>query len=160
MVKALSAGRHGFAFAWNNGGHGEGGRALAQVSKFYPGEKFARSQSYPAFRNSSIDQKMGNGDPKDGDLEGGINLGFRWEGVVDEAGKWSVRLGNGLAKAEMTVDVTPRRGQKFRPRPGQEVRWSTGAGESGTVTANGDGLVTIAGVKIRPGKETVLALVR
>ena len=36
-------------------------------------------RSYPAFSNSSIDQKLGNGDPKDGDLEGGINLGFLWK---------------------------------------------------------------------------------
>ena len=49
---------------------------MARIAKYYPPERFARNHSYPAFSNSSIDQKFGNGDPKDGDLEGGINLGF------------------------------------------------------------------------------------
>ena len=95
--------------------------------------------SYPAFGNSSLDQKLGNGDPKDGDLEGGINLGFDWKDVVDEAGKWSVTLANDLAKDDMTVDVTPRRCQKFKvsagrpsasgpPRPAPAARrsWTSG----------------------------------
>ena len=90
MVKALTAARHGFAFSWNNGGHSEGGRAMAPINKYYPAEKFARNRSYPAFGNSSIDHKLGNGDPKDGDLEGGINLGFDWKDVIDEQAKWSV----------------------------------------------------------------------
>ena len=81
MVKALTAAHHGFAFSWNNGGHSEGGRAMAAITKYYPAEKFARNRSYPAFGNSSLDHKMGNGDPKDGDLEGGINLGFDWKDV-------------------------------------------------------------------------------
>jgi hypothetical protein len=159
-VKALTAGHHGFAFAWNNGGHGEGGRAMAMINRYYPAEKFARNGSYPAFGNSSIDQNMGTGDPKEGDLEGGINLGFQWGEVVDEADKWSVQLSNDLAKADMTVDVTPRRCQRFTVRPGAEVRWSTSAGETGTVTADGAGLVTILRVKIRPAKATVLTIVR
>src|SRR5262249_14931822 len=97
MVKALAGARHGFAFAWNNGDHSSGAQPMEKVRKYYPPEKFAKNVSYPAFSNSSIDQRLGNGDPKDGDLEGGINLGFLWKEVVDEEAKWSVRLTNDLA---------------------------------------------------------------
>lgn len=158
MVKAMTAARHGFAFSWNNGGHSEGGRALAAISKYYPAELFARNCSYPAFSNSSLDDKMGTGDPKDGDLEGGINLGFRWEQVVDEETKWSVRLANDLARDKMTVDVTPRRCQKFKAAPGSAWRWHLSTGESGKVTADASGLVTLVQVGLRPGAMSVLTI--
>ena len=158
MVKALTAARHGFAFAWNNGNHGGGGAAMQAITQYYPAEKFARNRSYPAFANSSLDNNLGNGDPQDGDLEGGINLGFDWKSVVDTAQRWSVRLTNDRARAELTVDITPRRCQQFKPRPGEKVRWATALGGSGAVTADARGLVTVAGVPLRPGQETVLTL--
>lgn len=160
MVKALTAAKHGFAFAWNDGDHSSGAQPMAQVAKYYPPELFARNKSYPAFGNSSIDQKPGNGDPKDGDLEGGINLGFRWSEVVDEETKWSVRLANDVAKNDMTVDVTPRRCQKFKVRPNTEVRWASSAGDSGKVVADAAGLVTVPAVQLQPGKDVVLSISR
>jgi hypothetical protein len=160
FAKALSEARHGFAFAWNNGDHSSGAQPMEKVVKFYPPERFARNQSYPAFRNSSLDDDPGKGDPKEGALEGGINLGFVWKEVVDEPGKWSVRLSNELAKADMTVDVTPRRCQKFKPKPGETVKWQASTGSSGTATVDGKGLVTIPQIALSPGKETVLTISR
>jgi hypothetical protein len=160
MVKAMTEAHHGFAFAWNNGGHGEGGRAMQMITKYYPAEKFARQRSYPAFGNSSIDDNMGSGDPKDGDLEGGINLGFDWKDVKDEERQWSARLSNALAKKEMTADVTPRRCQKFKPKPGEKLTWADSAGNTGAVTADTNGLATVKAVKIKPGTETVLTIER
>lgn len=160
MVKALTAAHHGFSFAWNNGGHGDGGKAMTLITQYYPPEIFARNRSYPAFGNSSIDQKMGGGDVKDGDLEGGINLGFRWSEVVDEAEKWSVALQNDLAKGDMTVDVTPRRCQTFRLKAGETVRWTTSDGRSGMATVDAHGLVTVDGVRLAAGVKTLLVLKR
>jgi hypothetical protein len=164
MVKALTASHHGFAFAWNNGTHGtdtkSGSAPISQVLKSYPAEKFARNQSYPAFGNSSINQDPGAGDPKAGDMEGGVNLGFAWKDVVDEDGKWSVKLSNDLAKAEMTVDVTPRRCQKFKAKPGDKLKWTNSAGGAGEVAADQWGLVTVEKVKIAPGAESVLTITK
>jgi hypothetical protein len=160
MVRALTASRHGFAFAWNDGDHSTGAEPMRQIVKYYPPEKFALNRSYPAFGNSSIDQTLGNGDPKDGDLAGGINLGFAWEILADEADRWSVSLSNDLNTSPMTVDVTPRRGQKFQLRPAAEVRWSTSAGDSGKVVADKNGLVTIQAVKLMPSVATQLTLTR
>ncbi len=158
MVKAMTASRHGFAFAWNNGDHSSGAEPMARVLKYYPPELFARNRSYPAFSRSSIDQNPGDGDPKTGDLEGGINLGFRWADVVDEETRWTVTLSNTLATADMTVDVTPRRCQSFKPRPGSSWKWKSSLGDSGTVKADAAGLVTVPRVKLAPDKETVLSI--
>jgi hypothetical protein len=158
MVKALTDAHHGFAFSWNNGNHGEGGRAMGLITKYYPQEKFARNRSYPAFGNSSLDHKMGNGDPQDGDLEGGINLGFDWTEVLDEPGRWAVTLANDLAKQDMTVDVTPRRCEKFRPRPGDRLEWTTSTGGSGVAVPDPHGLVTVPKVVLQPGKTTRLMI--
>jgi|GEM_PF-755919 len=158
MVCALTASHHGFAFSWNNGDHGEGGQAMGLINKYYPAEKFRQNESYPAFGNSSIDQQMGDGDPAKGDLVGGINLGFRWQEIVDEADHWSVRISNDLAEGEMTVDVTPRHCQRFQPKPGQMIRWTNSLGATGMTATDENGLVTVAKVTLQPGKETTLAL--
>ena len=171
MVKALTASRHGFAFAWNNGNHSSGSAPMGRVMKYYGPGKFARNRSYPAFGNSSLDDNLGNGDPADGDLGNddpkqgptqvfGINLGFAWSDVVDEEQRWSATLSNDLCQAEMTVDVTPRRCQRFKPRPGQTFTWTNSAGGAGTVTADQWGLVTVAKVAIKPGAATTLAIRR
>lgn len=160
LARALATRRHGFAFAWNNGDHSSGAEPMRHILKYYAPDKFARGQSYPAFSNSSLDQDPGKGPPTEGDLEGGINLGFAWKDVVDEPGQWSLQVANDLAKNDMTVDITPRRLQKFAVKPGEKLRWTTSTGDSGTVEADRRGLVTIARVKIAPGRETSLKITR
>jgi len=165
MVKALTANHHGFAMAWTNGGHDSStAQCMVKVAKYYNFEKFALNQSYPAFGNSSIDDDLGSGKLgpdkklKDGALEGGINLGFLWSGMVDQPDKWSARLSNDLANAEMTVDVTPRRCQKFKPKAGEKFRWTNTAAGQGEVVADRWGLVTVTKVIIKPGESTVLTI--
>jgi hypothetical protein len=170
MVKVLTAGRHGFAFAWNDGNHSTGSAPMREIKRWFPPKQFARNQSYPAFGNSSIDDDLGTGEIEvregnrtqkvlkddNGAVEGGVNLGFVWKDVVDEKNRWSMTLSNELAKDEMTVDVTPRRCQQFKPRPGEAMTWSNTVGGSGSATADKWGLVTVTGVKIKPSEQTVL----
>jgi hypothetical protein len=80
--------------------------------------------------------------------------------VVDEEGKWSIKLSNDLAKAEMTVDVTPRWCQKFKAKPGDKLKWTNSAGGAGEVAADQWGLVTVEKVKLKPGEPTVLTISR
>ncbi len=99
MVRALTDSHHGFAFSWNNHGHSsDGAKAMRSIIQYYPPAKFATDQSYPAFGNSSIDDDLGSGPRDDGDLIGGINLGFDWNNVIDEPNRWGVEIGNELAK--------------------------------------------------------------
>ncbi len=158
MVRAMQQGRHGFAFAWNDGDHSSGGEPKSEVTRYYPKERFAKNLSYPAFSHSSIDDDPGAGDPAEGDLVGGINLGFSWTDPDEAATHWEIELQNELAQAPMTVDVTPRRAQRFRPAPNTEVRFTTSTGQSGTVRVDAQGLITIVGVRIEPGSATTLRL--
>jgi len=160
MVRALVRNHHGFAFAWNNGDHSSGSKPMTLIHQDYPASKFARSRSYPAFGNSSIDENPGDGDPREGDLEGGINLGFDWRDIVDEEGGWTAAILNSRAKGDMTVDVTPRRCRKFRPKPGESLKWSDSTGGSGSVAAGAAGLVTIEKVRLKPGEPTTLKITR
>ena len=77
---------------------------------------------------------------------------------MDEPDRWSVRLANDLAKDEMTVDVTPRRCQKFNPQPGSTIAWSTDDGAKGSTVVDEHGLVTIEKLKLRREKQTILTL--
>jgi hypothetical protein len=158
MVRALTRGRHGFAFAWNDGNHSSGSRPMREVTRYYPPSKFARNRSYPAFGNSSIDDDPGGGDPKEGDLEGGINLGFDWTDVTDEPGRWSAAISNARNEEPMTADVTPRRCRQFKPKHGATVKWTNSAGGSGRATADRWGLVTVEKLSIPPGRPTTLTL--
>jgi pimeloyl-ACP methyl ester carboxylesterase len=164
LVEALEAGHHGFALAWNNGGHSEGAASGAAIREWYPPERFARNESYPAFSRSSINDDLGSGDVSTGDTEGGINLGFVWTSVVDTDRAWSIQLRNDLATGPMTVDVTARNPQAFLPTAGQSVTYSVRRGgaevDSGTVLANAHGLVTLEAVSLMPGTDTELQLSR
>ncbi len=161
MVRALTEGRHGFAFSWNNGGHDSiGGSAMRELTRYYPAGKFALGRSYPAFGNSSIDSDMGRGERDDGDLVGGVNLGFDWSDVADQPDRWSAKVSNALAKVEMTVDVTPRRCQKFKPKPGEKLKWTSSLGGAGEAVADRWGLVTVPKVIIKPGAPTELTISR
>jgi hypothetical protein len=128
--------------------------------KHYPPGTFSLKESCPAFSNSSIDDNPGNGDPRDGDMKGGINLGFDWKDVLDEPGRWSAKISNALCKTQMTVDVTPRRCQKFKPEPGEKFKWTSSTGGAGEVTVDKWGLVTVEKVKINPGAATKLTISR
>jgi hypothetical protein len=46
-----------------------------------------------------------------------------------------------------TVDVTPRRVQRFQCLPGERIRWSFGKAR-GTVTAAADGSVTVPRLRL------------
>lgn len=156
MVNALTAARQGFAFAWNNGNHSEGTAPADLVRADYPLTRFARNLSFPAFTESSIDDDPGTGDPTEGDLVGGINLGFEWTDPVESASGWSTEIGNHRCTVPMTVTITPRRTQRFHPSPGARVRYTSSRGESGELTVDEDGLVS-APISIAPGAATTLS---
>ena len=160
MVRALTASHHGFAFIWNNGGHGDTGPIAERLQQMYPIVTFGKNRSYPAFSHSSRDNNLGNGDPLNGDLEGSINTGFTWNVVADEDARWQATIGNTEATATMTVDVTPRRAQKFRLAPGTTVSWTSSTGGAGTVQADAWSLVTLPTIAIQAGKQTTVTITR
>ncbi len=156
MANALKSCHAGFAFSWNNGTHADAVTALNVIMPYYQ-SAFARNVSYPAFENSSIDANYGNGDPANGDLTGCVNCGFSWRVLADSTAEWKVSVANSLNTAPMTVDITPRNRQHFRAAPGQTVTWTASTGQSGSVTADANALVTAAAVTIASGASTTVS---
>jgi len=104
----------------------------------------------------------------DGDLAGGLNRFLRWDAtqivdtidrfelplrVIDGPGGPSPRAGYPTTGDKLdgtlpvVVDVTPRRVQAFRCRPGEQIRWQIGA-QQGVATADATGAVTVPGVSL------------
>ncbi len=159
--RALDAGRHGFVAAWDNGTHGTcmkkyppkfkrwakvGGRLL----------RFALNKSYPAFSRCSKNDDPGDGRADNGDITGFMNVGFDWDDPIDRPDRYEV-LVRWVVKGDafpVTADVTPRRVQHFRPKPGAVVlgrNLDAATGkliQSQRLRVDAHGLVTFVGFKI------------
>ena len=108
-----------------------------------------RKTPIPAFANASTTHES---------LQGGnTNWNHTWHDVRDEPGHFQITLGG-----TGTVDMTPRRLQQFRPKPSQRLKWMTEPiphprdqeppqAQSGTVTVDEHGLITLKGLKIPLG---------
>ena len=104
----------------------------------------------------------------DGDVAGGLNRFLRWDAtqivdtidrlelplrVIDGTGGPPPRPGYPTTGDKLdgtlpvVVDVTPRRVQAFRCRPGEQIRWQIGA-QQGVVTADATGAITVPGVSL------------
>jgi hypothetical protein len=104
----------------------------------------------------------------DGEVAGVLNRFLRWDstGLVDDFDRFeipvTVSTGEGREASRagyptvgdrfdgvlpVTVDLTPRRTQAFRPAPGERIGWELGE-QHGEVRASPDGSVTVAGVEL------------
>ena len=136
-----------------------------------------RDLPFPAFSNSSADSKPGTGKSRDGrdwhpragyagqvavlsdtgwdgDRFGTYNRHLRWDSsaIIDGFDTFSIPLGlseEAPAAAPIQADVTLRRTQRFRPRPGEHLTFVLGQ-QRGAVRASAEGLVTIPGLWLGP----------
>ena len=117
--------------------------------------KIRRDQSLPAFGNCSLDDNPGNGDLANGEtFSAQVNGYLNWdaETIVDEPARWEITvwLDDSAPLPSCTVDLTPRRCQRLRAKPGDKFRWVNASAKeggkiaSGTVEADRWGLVTLA----------------
>jgi pimeloyl-ACP methyl ester carboxylesterase len=130
--------------------------------------KYTVHSSYPAFSNCSTDGQFGDGDPSTADPIGQINGAVDWDesSVNDMWLSWSANLhtrsmstleGVLGAPAELTVDVTPRRLQRFIVATGVPYRYEvrrTSDGEllqTGIQMADEDAVLTVPGVRVTSG---------
>ena len=178
LANALQEARQPHAVVWRLRGHGSG--------TFYPPIDFRSDQSLPAFTRCSLDDDIGTAtrlkEPKpfklpwgqvakdiyDGDHEGGINVHLRWktDDVTDEPDTWEMTvfltLGKGGAPADAcTVNITPRRCQKFQAKPGMKFKWTNHfvkgmrPAQRGTAVADKHGLVTMKKVIVTKGPSRI-----
>ncbi len=158
MANALGTCHYGFSFIWGNGRHDGATASLENTLLEQYQTVFSRNISYPAFTHFSLDNNYGNGDPKDGTLAGCVNCGWRWKVITDTADVWSASFMNTQVTARSITDVTPRNAQLFKRAPGMAVKWSASTGQKGLAVADSYGLVTIPGVELVAGAETVLTI--
>jgi pimeloyl-ACP methyl ester carboxylesterase len=165
--EAMRANRTGGAWFWDERGH----YTPHETTDWFPMMasrqlyKYRNDMSYPAFSNCSTDATYGDGDPATADPIGNLNGAVDWdENTVNEMWlHWDVTLrtralttidGRLGAPESLTVDVTPRRLQRFLLATGvpytYEVRRATDDAlvQSGLVNADQDAVITIPGVKV------------
>jgi hypothetical protein len=174
FIVAMKETRRAFAAVWMSNGPG---LARGVCSDMVPQIKL--HQSLPAFSNCSLDTSPQTDHPKGSyrpgrfdedfqkyaDKEGGINLYQRWgpNSIVDEPKTWAVtvwlaspnkRGEFGSPRDSATMDVTARRCQKFKAKPGELFLWTNTSIQesktiaSGEVTADKWGLVTIKNIVV------------
>jgi len=141
--------------------------------------RIRRDQSLPAFANCSLDGMPGDGDMSnnggvgaDSDVIADLNGWLLWdtETIVDEPDRWEMTVylyagdpkqGRQGAPADTcTVDLTPRRCQRFAAKPGQRFQWSNtppegGQAAAGQAIADRWGLVTLERLVITKGMHRV-----
>ncbi len=132
-----------------------------------------RDQSLPAFGNCSLDDNIGEGDPRAGRSYGQINGYLVWESetIVDEPGLYAItvylwggdRHGRGAAPLDAcTVDLTPRKCQKFKADKGEPFAWTSVTlsdgkqVQAGQAIADDHGLVTLKGLNVTKGKHRIV----
>lgn len=175
FLEAIRESRHGGVDFWDNRDHFgltiPGAFApMLQLDYLY---RFRSDLSWPAFTNCSTDGEPGDGSATSGDSLGSTNGHMEWEpAVVDSASHWQVTLstrpistlwGTLAAPESLTVDVTPRRLQRFALNPGESVIWSArrlsdgAVVQAGNLTVDALGLVTVPQVTTyRTGTRLVL----
>ncbi len=146
---------------------GDPGKAIAKPRKQYEKEK-AEVKAWNKAHPDRKDRRYY--DRYDGDTHGMSNGYLYWdtsdENVIDEPGRWSliVWLTDDAPQDACTVDVTPRRCQKFKPEPGEGFQWTnfqkdgeewTPVG-SGTATADKWGLVTLEKVEVKKAHNKIV----
>jgi len=133
---------------------------------------FRRDRSVPAFGNCTLDDMPGNGDLRNGQtFDTQLNGFLSWDGqtIVDEPDRWemTVILDDGAPLPECRVDLTPRKCRKFRPKPGEEFRWTctpipAAGGQAGKPLGSGKlvadqwGLATIRQMRLLKGRHRVV----
>ena len=128
-----------------------------------PDSSLAPFYSFQVVRNETVPglSRASSNIPAPPTLTGGFNQNLAWSASwdawdgppVDTATNWQISLRAANATPG-TVDVTPRRTQQFRPAPGAKATWQNlrvndgAAIQSGTVTADAFGLLTVSNVTI------------
>lgn len=154
FYKALDESRQGYTVYWNNGKHDTAIVDVPEdVKKWNNGgwlSKFSLDQSFPAFSNCSANKNPGNGGKANGDIAGWMNRGMSWEGIEDEQSHYAITVMAFYPGIQypVTVDVTPRRLQRFKPSPGENLSVLLPGGVSQNIIVDKQGLFTVKGISI------------
>ena len=128
FLRSMTDGKHAFVASWIQGSVW-GWQSTPVHRAVWSGLiDLRRQQSLPALANCSLDDNPGDGLLASGDLTGQINGYILWDTATirDEPKRWEMSfwLDKTAHADQCTVDLTPRRCQKFTAKPGQKFRWT------------------------------------
>ena len=163
FYRALGEARQGFAVYWDNGKHDTCGKDAPEDVKAWllRFRKFRRDQSYPAFTNASCNRNPGNGAPDNGDIIGWINRGMDWKEIEDAPDRYAITVTADYPGLQYPVrtDMTLRRVQQFKTRPGEKLSVTIGDAAPVSITADTTGHITITRLTI-PSQTGVRVVIR
>ncbi len=163
FYRAMDAAHQGFAAYWDDGEHPTAGKAAPEDIKAWPKamRRFRLNESFPAFSRTTANRDPGNGDPKVGDTVGWMNRGMDWREIEDAPDHYAITLRAdfpGVAYPVQT-DVTLRRVQQFKPKPGERLSAELGQGGVVSITVDANGRITIPALII-PDRGGVRLVIR
>ena len=159
FVKSMNDRKYSLVFYWGPFGHANNSTQIIKVNDLidsFDWLSIKKNEAYAVFTNATSNSQLPWPDDLKSTSAGQVNAFFRWKNLSDSASKFemSLYLVNAAdLKAqfeipkEASADVTLRRLQSFRLRPGDSFRWTFGAAK-GAGTADGQGLVTIPALKM------------
>ncbi len=164
FYKALNDTKRGFCAFWDDGIHSTSGKDAPDDVKAWTQRfrRFRLDESYLAFSNTSSNKNPGDGRPEDGDIVGWMNRGMDWKDIEDKPDLYAVTVLAAYPGLEYPVatDVTPRRLQRFKPKPGETLNVQIGAAKPVALKSDRRGVLTIPRVTIPSEKGVRLTVSR
>jgi predicted esterase len=159
FVKAMNDRKYALYFYWGPFGHANNSAQIMKVNDLidsFDWLSVKKNEAYAVFTNASSNSKLPWPDDVKSTAAGQVNAFFRWKTLSDSADKleMSLFLVNAsdlktqfeISKAA-TADVTLRRLQSFRLKPGAVFHWTFGTAK-GEGQADAHGLITIPALKL------------
>lgn len=160
FVSAMNTRKYPLYFYWGPFGHANNNAKILAVNDLvhsFDWLSVRKNEAYAVFTDASTNDPL----PWPGNLAdkkpGQVNAFFRWKMLSDSRKKAEVSLfltdpatlkTSFALPAEATANVSLRRLQAFKVKPGETVRWMFGDSK-GEVQADDTGLVTVPNLKIR-----------
>ena len=167
FVLAMNDRKYALYFYWGAFGHANNHAAIMKVNDLinsFDWLNVRKNEAYPAFANASSNNKMPWPDNMEEKAPGQINAFFRWKNIGDTKNKLEMSLFLASSSElkttfeipkEATADVSLRRIQNMKVKPGKTVKWTFGS-TTGEVKAGADALITIPGLKITAEPATLV----
>jgi predicted esterase len=159
FAQAMNDRKYALYLYWGPFGHANNHAKIMKVNDLINSVDWLsikKNEAYPVFTNASTNDALPWPDKLNSQDAGQVNAFFRWKNIADSHD--AVELSLFLTSAadlktrfsipeSATADVSLRRLQSLAIKPGESVIWSFGK-QSGSVTADANGLITIPGLVI------------
>jgi len=159
FAAAMNLRKYALFFYWGPFGHANDNSKILAVNDLvhsfdWLGVK--KNEAYPVFTDATTNDPLPWPDHLSETKPGQVNAFFRWKTVADTGRQAEISLFLASPETlktafaiprEAVANVSLRRLQALKVKPGQTVRWSFGSAQ-GEVKADGEGLVTVPRLKV------------